>query len=570
MSKYLFLFSIGPVQSFIAQARKTQDLRAGSKLLSDLIDFAITKIEKHKSDLIFPNKDIDSKPNRMLVKVEFDSDEELTEFSEELEQKVKAEFKNICNKNYPKDKTMDNFDTQVDNFLETNWAALPLSENYAQTYSDLERFFASVKNAKAFNQNPPSENGRKCSLCGERNGLFYCQSKPYKTQKDAVKFYDGNKGETLCAICFTKRNYDKRNMFPSTAEICLNKHFGTIVNELDLEDKAKLETIKKEDSQLFFEDKLTKEQFAKEYSRFTDFELIKEMIQKFQDKSKNLHIKISKYYALLMFDGDKMGDWLSGVNLPDKSRLEGFHKAFSQKLGEYAKWAEGYVNSDNRGKAVYAGGDDFLGFLNLDSMLETVKELRYVFDKQINQPLKKEFILKKNITFSAGITIAHFKSPLHFVLQKTRDMEKKAKEVGKRNAFAICVMKHSGEILESVMKWNQDGFRISLLQQILEELISERFSTSFLLNYQKEFKLTDYNSLSNESETEMKRLMKNSCNLLKEEKIEKVDELFKQIHPFLLDENKDFSYVAPKPIFNILCFLNKEHFKIDRGGKDEN
>ncbi len=34
MNNHLFLFTLGPVQSFIAQARKTQDLYAGSETLS--------------------------------------------------------------------------------------------------------------------------------------------------------------------------------------------------------------------------------------------------------------------------------------------------------------------------------------------------------------------------------------------------------------------------------------------------------------------------------------------------------------------------------------------------------
>lgn len=38
-SSYLFLFTIGPVQSFIAQARKTRDLYAGSKILGGLSTF---------------------------------------------------------------------------------------------------------------------------------------------------------------------------------------------------------------------------------------------------------------------------------------------------------------------------------------------------------------------------------------------------------------------------------------------------------------------------------------------------------------------------------------------------
>lgn len=40
---YLFLFSLGPVQSFIASARKTQDLWAGSYLLSHFVRKLISK-----------------------------------------------------------------------------------------------------------------------------------------------------------------------------------------------------------------------------------------------------------------------------------------------------------------------------------------------------------------------------------------------------------------------------------------------------------------------------------------------------------------------------------------------
>ncbi|MBK6682241.1 MAG: hypothetical protein IPG53_20725 [Ignavibacteriales bacterium] len=52
--KYLFLLSIGPVQSFIAQARKSRDLRLGSELLSRLIDTALNEPSIKK--VIFPSK----------------------------------------------------------------------------------------------------------------------------------------------------------------------------------------------------------------------------------------------------------------------------------------------------------------------------------------------------------------------------------------------------------------------------------------------------------------------------------------------------------------------------------
>src|SRR5437016_3506229 len=49
--QYMLLFTIGPVQSFIAQARKTRDLWLGSYLLSLLMEAAMEGMEEQ---LVFP------------------------------------------------------------------------------------------------------------------------------------------------------------------------------------------------------------------------------------------------------------------------------------------------------------------------------------------------------------------------------------------------------------------------------------------------------------------------------------------------------------------------------------
>ena len=50
--QYMLLFSLGPVQSFIAQARKTRDLWLGSYLLSVLMEAAMEHIKRES--LVFP------------------------------------------------------------------------------------------------------------------------------------------------------------------------------------------------------------------------------------------------------------------------------------------------------------------------------------------------------------------------------------------------------------------------------------------------------------------------------------------------------------------------------------
>jgi CRISPR-associated protein Cmr2 len=70
-TQYLFLFTIGPVQSFIAQARKTHDLFAGSQIISELTGKSMEAVlqQGNGNSIVFPCTDSWSKPNRFLAKV---------------------------------------------------------------------------------------------------------------------------------------------------------------------------------------------------------------------------------------------------------------------------------------------------------------------------------------------------------------------------------------------------------------------------------------------------------------------------------------------------------------------
>ncbi len=175
MNQYLLLFTIGPVQSFIAQARKTQDLYAGSFLLSHLTDFAINDLSKQLTnpDIIFPNRKIKSKPNRFIAKIECENPENI---GKKLKENVEIEFRKICKSvlddlglNHSKEFCID-FERQINDFLSIYWVTLVLEkDNYVDTFRELEGYLGAVKNVRHFHQ--LEETGRKCSLCGERNVL---------------------------------------------------------------------------------------------------------------------------------------------------------------------------------------------------------------------------------------------------------------------------------------------------------------------------------------------------------------------------------------------------------------
>ena len=173
--KYLFLFTIGPVQTFIAQARKTRDLHSGSRLLSELISHAMETPEFE--DRIFPGPDTESKPNRFIAIVNIGSTTRINNFGEEVSAKVKAKFMEIASKVFKrkiKGEKPERFNDQIENALETYWAAISINveEGYPEIYKRAESLLASVKNYRSFNQSS-EPGGRKCSLCGERNVLFH-------------------------------------------------------------------------------------------------------------------------------------------------------------------------------------------------------------------------------------------------------------------------------------------------------------------------------------------------------------------------------------------------------------
>src|SRR5436305_14809707 len=68
-NSYMLMFTLGPVQSFILQARKTRDLWIGSFLLSKLMEAAMSRIEKER--FIFPAtrtvEEIPDIPNKYIA-----------------------------------------------------------------------------------------------------------------------------------------------------------------------------------------------------------------------------------------------------------------------------------------------------------------------------------------------------------------------------------------------------------------------------------------------------------------------------------------------------------------------
>lgn len=580
MPEHLFLFTITPVQSFVEQARKTQDLYAGSFLLSHLCRTAARKMkEDYNGRIIFPDIDNKSIPNRFLAVVET-AEARLPEVGRILQEASETEFRRIANavvENLAINKP-EGFDGQISSYFTVNWVFIPFEGSaYERSYTGIESIMGAMKTVRVFQQFPDSEKGRKCTVCGDRNIKFYRSKngesehaiKKKKLFSGVVfivndKENDGHRkleprylqsGEGLCAVCFTKRCLDKvfnvRNEynpdFPSTAEIAL---FDA------------LEKLKELTGSLTFGKYEPQGVFALMSSFRNNTE--KEDTKKLHSALKNNKISCSPYYAVMLFDGDSMGEWLSGDKIKG-GQLKEFHETLTKSLGEFAGEVRDTIKRP-MGVTVYAGGEDFLGFFNLSKLLNGMRTLRDKFDGMVNKPLKPFFAdTSLDMTFSAGVVIAHIKTPLSEVLSWARKMEHEAKGIDDdKDAFSIAVLRHSGDIDKTVSKWKVgDLYATEILREISDELTSDRLSDTFINSLNIELlRLVDADgkyAADHIISSELKRLIARSCIRGKDENKESFD-MRKKATVENLTTKLSAVWVSSKSAKAFVSFINVAEF----------
>jgi CRISPR-associated protein Cmr2 len=500
MTAHLLLVTLGPVQDFIAQARRTRDLWYGSHLLSELGRAAARALVDGGAKLIFPAlqagdpqlvaclaplRDDTTPPqniaNKLLAEVPEGTDpQQLAKaarkaVAEYWRDEVAAPVKTKC-----AGLLAQNIDAvwneQVESFLEFTASWLPLGE-YAATRHQLEQAIAGRKVLRDFD---PWAQGRgnvpKSSLDGARESVLL---PPRQRASDKVRRYRIADGEQLDAVGLVKRAGGEPDQFVPVVNVALASWFaraGQVASgELDtLKTACRAAGI----SRVARTDLPCVSPFAFDGSVLLPsrwrsvFE--EQGLQGDPEAWGRQHVrpvfrKLDEpypYVACIVADGDRMGRAIDSIGSADA------HRAFSRALAGFAQAARRVVEQQHRGALVYAGGDDVLAFVALPEALACADALRTAFESAMARACAS-LAADKRPTLSVGLGIGHVMESMGNLLTLGRQAEREAKR--DRNALAVLVDKRSGGTRRWRAQWNTNPVRaLNEAATLLRDRISSR------------------------------------------------------------------------------------------------
>ncbi|MCX7759113.1 MAG: type III-B CRISPR-associated protein Cas10/Cmr2, partial [bacterium] len=274
------------------------------------------------------------------------------------------------------------------------------------------------------------------------------------------------------------------------------------------------------EGQWLMEENYTSKKIKIEYGIEKSQEILNKL--KYEIKEILENINIPRYYGLLMMDGDNIGSWLKGDNNPpirevlhpivvkeleenpevaqvlNKSHPNSpsIHQAFSRRLSVFAiQKVKEIVEDKCYGKVIYAGGDDVLAILPLSCVFTCAYMLNQQFvnilrnrDKTVNN----DAIIPAST--SAGIVIAHYKYPLYLAIEELRQTEKIAKIKFNKDSLTVKLIKRSGEMIISGIKWKNFETMYELFKKFKDIPFSfiydlAKFTNSFCINQKEDINI---------------------------------------------------------------------------------
>ena len=494
------IFSIGPVQEFIAQARRTRDLWFGSHLLSELSKEAAIAILKQDGELISPrvDKEILSDEqmreelivaNKIYAIVETNDPRGVARTVRRAITKKWREYADQA-----KDKLQGwinegTWDRQIKDMIEyyAVWSRLNEEKEYRLVRERTEQLLSARKAMRDFKQNEPGKlfGEKKSSLDPGRESVLW-MDRHEDFRKIGIK-----KNETMDAVSLVKRLSihitEEGSYFPSVCETvfksfqelvranpeCIKEvdhYYSTLQQNFQHILKLDGDSINTYDSRLFYESRI--EEYVNEYSNAPEkqrTEIINSIttdLQHLYGRLEKSDVRFTPYYAFILCDGDGMGDLVRSFTTSSE------HQNFSKHLSQFASEAKQIVK-DSEGELIYSGGDDIMAYVPIHRCLEVSNELRNRFVKILQNGVPKG---KMTPTLSVGLAIVHMRERLEEVRQLARDAEKMA-NVNKDEIAVFFQKRSGGDLMRLSLPFSIDP--VNNIQKLIRLYRQGRLSSQF-------------------------------------------------------------------------------------------
>jgi len=533
MSDVYIDLSIGPVQGFVAQSRRTRDLWGSSYLLSFLSAHAIRGGVRAGEgvELVRPNVDKDplyrwacghrngtapvigSVPNHFIIK---SAPEDVDAVVLAVKNSLVAVWERICTAVWERFVahaapsgvgTRAIWERQTLGYWEVVWTV-----GEQETSGELARrkYWRTHRLA--------DEPGDKCTVMSELQELSgYTRACSAQERADQDVFWasivdplgplDLREQERLSAIALVKRLYTKvsegaigwqvdASTWPSTVHIGASPWIREVSGKAPDEAAAYVEAVKRlADAEVFSERPMESciramRDFARLDANYFHGSFISEprlcplRVEDDRQGREELRRCLKKiyeqiggpppiYYALLLADGDRLGDLVRGLG----------GQAVGAALSCFTSKVQRVVR-EHGGVTIYAGGDDVLAMLPVDGALGCARALATTYAESFEGLLADA---ETAPTLSAAVSLAHMRLPMRAALDTARTLlDDVAKAENGRDSIAVAVLKRGGVTSQWVSTWSRSGeSAIELLDALASELrttdASERgFSSSLL------------------------------------------------------------------------------------------
>lgn len=491
--------NIGGVQRFIAAARTTGDLAAGSAIMSALARAAVARLTLRTDCQVIlpaPGRASDfGQPNRLWIAA---GDMAVAgKIAQDAEDAIRGTWRGLM-------RTLDPQMAAADlGFPEVRWVATATDAgpagDYQLAWKNMGRALDERKRQRDFGALTGAPGGQICSSCALRP----------QWRGDPPRGVRTRAGETLCAVCCVKRSLrqiDRRAPqaglvtgapFPSTAGVATAPFRAAVAGRIDEEPVGRAAAALRGavdrlnewlagdghepvatnlagalsimadvraarflaiDGDWCYPESWTTGSVRRDLgvSALDDdprlAEVLAEGAQAARDLARAVGFPPAIYLAVLAQDADRMGRSLGGSPNPyGGAAITPDQEWHSQVSGELMALAtERYrpaIEETALGRIVYSGGDDLLALVPLAGALGAASACRFALSEAGRFP---------GLTASSGLVVFHHSHPLQSGLERVRAALHEAKEAG-RDRLAIAVLRRGGERASEVFPWRTAG-----------------------------------------------------------------------------------------------------------------